>query len=462
MPRRRSHPSFPLRIQRLEFGGVSIGEHEGRAVAVKGIAPGAVVEVEPTRKRRGMLHARILRRVEPPPGAVLPRCVAHGVCGGCMLQEMDLPDQRAVRASMALQALGPLEGVQVFPVRGDAAAYGYRNKVELTFGNRKYLTTEELRSGVPRAGRFLGFHPPGRFESVVDVRRCELVPEGLNAIVAAVREHLAGSALEPWDPKAHAGFWRHLLLRESVRGERLVGLYTMEPPDEAAAQEVRALGASLPGCRGVAWYTTGRVADAVVGEIREVLQGETFLDEVLGDLVFRLSPTAFFQSNTRGAEVLVATVREAAILPGTRPGRLLDLYCGTGALGLCLARHVGEVLGVESNAEAVRDAQANAERNGVANARFLVGTVEERVDALAEPADVVVVDPPRVGLHPRVTAWLAGHPARVLVYVACHAPSLRRDRALLEAGGWRLDAAWTVDLFPQTAHVEVVARFVRP
>lgn len=456
MPRRRLPPPFPVRIQRLEpkgFGGATV---EGREVRVRHAPPGALVEACPVTRRRGVLVARRGALLEPPPEAVDPRCPLFGTCGGCALQELPLPAQRAARNDLVLRQVGPLEGVEVGDPVGDDAAYGYRNRVELTFGTRRHVPETEWAAGVTGEGRFLGFHAPERFDRLVDVAACHLVSPALNQVLGAARAQTLASSLPPWDARAHTGFWRHLLLRETATGDRMAAVFTAPPPSPEADAEIQALADALPGVSGVAWYVNPGVADAATGALRAVPRGRDWLEERLGTLTFRLSPTSFFQTNTRGAEVLCGVVAGAA---GTGR-RLLDLYCGTGALGLWLAPGFDEVVGVETWAPAVADAEANARRNGVSHARFLHGEVE----ALAGPdlvADVVVVDPPRAGLHPRAAAWLADHPARRLVYVACNPASLGRDRGILEAGGWRMASLQAVDLFPQTAHMEAVAAFTR-
>ncbi len=454
--RRRYIPPFDLRIVRLEPKGLGAGEHEGHAVVVRGAPPGSVVHVRPFRRKKGVVHARRVALVEPPPDAAQPRCADFGVCGGCVLQELSLDAQRTAKHDLVTRNVGPLEDVVVHAPIGLPGGFGYRNRVELTYGNRRFLSSEEMSAGVSNLGRFLGFHAPERFDRIVDVGRCELVSEGLNAVITAARAQLLVSAFEPWDTREHTGFWRHLMLREGQDGDRLVVVFTAPPEDESLARsELDALAASLPGVGGVIWYVNDRVADAAVGEQRAILRGRPWLEERLGELHFRLAPKAFFQTNTPGAELLYDTVAEAA----GQGGRLLDLYCGSGSIGLWLAGSFGEIVGVELHGPAVVDARVNAERNGVSNTRFVQGEVE-RV-ALDLGGDVVVVDPPRVGLHPKAARWLADLPAQRLVYVACHPPSLGRDRAILEAGGWSLRELWTVDMFPQTGHVEVVARFER-
>ncbi len=455
MGRRRDTTPFELTIDRLGRKGLGIGEHEGRTWGVRFAPPGAVLEVRPAGRRRKLRLGRRLRVVSAPPGAVEPRCGQFGRCGGCGLQELDLATQRVHKQTQVAGILAPLDGVAVHGITGAAAAYGYRNKVELTYGCKRYLDDQAFAAGDPFGGRFLGFHAPERFDRIVDTPRCELVSEGLNAVIGAARADLATSALEPWDARNHTGFWRHLVLRETVTGQRLVTVYTAPPPAGADAV-VQAWADALPGVSGVVWMVNPGTSDAAVGTRRAVLRGQPWIEEQLGALRFRLSPTSFFQTNTQGAQVLYDQVAQAA---GTG-SRLLDLYCGTGTIALWLAGRFDDVVGIERNEEAVADARENAARNGVAGVRFLAGPVEDVAQGLA--ADVVVVDPPRAGLHPRAAKWLAGlESAERLVYVACQPRSLERDRAVLEAGGWRLTDLWTVDMFPQTGHTEAVARFVR-
>ena len=415
---------------------------------VRGAPPGAVVHVVPFKRKKGTIHARRAALVEPPPDAVEPRCAVFGLCGGCALQELPLRAQRDAKQRMVERILAPLEGVEVHPIVGTDAAYGYRNKVELSFGVRRYLSEAEHAAGEPIRGVFFGFHAPGRFDRVVDVERCELISRELNRILGALRRMLAASPQAPWDVRAHTGFWKHAVLRETSTGERLVAIYTAEGD---ALEELQALEVDAT----VLWYVNAGVGDAAIGELRAIVQGSGQVTERLGEVDYRLSATSFFQTNTAAAERLYEVVAQAA--GGGR--RLLDLYCGTGAIGLYLADRFEEVLGVELNPDAVADARANAERNGRA-VELHCGRVEEVLPEL-RPEDVAVVDPPRAGLHPAAAAWLAEADLSTLVYVACKPGSLARDRAVLEAGGWVLEALWTVDLFPQTGHVEAVARFTR-
>ncbi len=455
MGRRRKTEPFELRIERLGRKGLGMGEHEGRTVAVRFAPPGAVLEVRPAGRRRKVQIARRLRMVTPPPGAANPRCATFARCGGCGLQELDLVTQRVHKQAQVEAVLAPLEDVRVHPMVGAGQAYGYRNKVELTYGTRRYLDDAAFAAGDPFGGQFLGFHAPERFDRIVDTARCELISDPLNAVLAAARRHLGQTELAPWDARAHTGFWRHLVLRETSLQQRLAALYTSEPPP-GAEDEVRAWADTLPEDTTVVWMVNPGTGDAAIGEQRAVLRGPGWIEEQMGRFRFRLSPTSFFQTNTAGAEVLYDVVAQAT----GKGNRLLDLYCGTGTIGLWLSDHFDEVVGVERNLEAVEDARGNAARMGVTGVRFEGGAVEEV--ALALEADAIVVDPPRAGLHPKAVKWLAGlRTADRLIYVACQPRSLARDRVVLEAGGWRMVDLWTVDMFPQTGHTEAVARFER-
>jgi len=445
--------------------GVGIGRHDGHPVHVRGAAPGTTIKVHAGRAKKGVLHGRKVALISgAKEGGVTPRCDAFGLCGGCTLQELSLSAQRKEKQAM-VEALFSDDNQGSFTaheIEGTDSGWEYRNKFELTFGVKRYLSDEDMASGLPIVGRYLGFHAPGRFDRIVESDECGLMPEGLREVVQIVKEHMRNSDLEPWDVHEHTGFWRHLVLRETSLGERMAVFYTA-PIEGDASGEMEALAASLSGVDGVLWYENPRVADAAIGELKAVLRGRDWVTERLNGLSFKLSPTSFFQTNTKGAEVLYDVIRRAALKgrPSTIESEtLLDLYCGTGSIGLSLCSDFDSVVGVELNEEAVEDARANAARNDIKSARFHAGAVREV--ALTMNADVVIVDPPRAGLHPKVSDWLPKLPGvSRIVYVACKPASLARDRLIFEDAGWTMSDLWTVDMFPQTGHVEAVGLFVR-
>lgn len=484
MPRApRFVPPFEARIDCLGAGGSGVGTApDGSPFQLKPAPPGSVLEIMPLGKRQEIYQGRRLRMVTKPDGYQEPDCAAFGICGGCVLQELELPVQRRYKAEFALKEIAEKLGVSVqslqetvkiHPVRGADAAYHYRNKVEISFGPLRFLDRSDFEAGLTFEGRFLGFHAPGRFDRVADVSACSLISDGANAVLQTVRrEALDGTDLPLWNQKAHTGFWRHLLLRQGHHtGEILCGLYTAsdktgehEPTLDRIAQAL--LKTPLPEGQtlvGVIWLENDSMSDVTRGTVRRVW-GRDFLTERLGEgpdtIEYRLSLHAFFQTSTRGAEILYDTLREAV---GRKHSRIFDLYCGIGSIGLYLRDMADHIVGVEEWAEAVHDARANASLNGVHHAEYHVGRMEETLQVLAGDMEdaAVIVDPPRNGLHPKVTEAIGKLRPATLLYVACKASSLGRDAKLLQAMGWRMSELWTVDLFPQTGHIEAVARFVQ-
>jgi len=454
---RRLEP-FECEIVDLGPRGSGVGiAPDGRRVEVRGGLPGSRVAVVPTGRRRGVWTARRTALLTRPPGYEAPPCPIFGLCGGCTLQELALPVQRALKHQRALAEIGP-GAATVHPPRGGPRAYGYRNKLELTFGPRRYLDDASHAGGASIEGRFLGFHAPGRFDRIVDAERCLLASDALRDLLTAARgTALAPGAPAPWDPRARTGFWRHLVLREAAGGMLAVLVTSPATPDEAAAVDHVARALLEAGASGVAWWVNEGVAGVARGRTARTW-GRESVEERIGPLTLTVSAASFLQTSTEGAVALYDTVAEAL----GRGGTLYDLYCGIGAIGLYLADRFDAIVGIEEVEEAVADAKRNAARAGVA-ARFVHARVEDALDEIAAsgPDVHVVVDPPRAGLHPRVAARLGSLPVASLVYVACAPASLGRDARVLEAGGLRMTDLYTVDLFPQTAHLEAVARFVR-
>jgi 23S rRNA (uracil1939-C5)-methyltransferase len=444
-----------IRLDRLEEKHTSGLDEQGRRWKIRGAPVGALVEAGPGRKQT----ARRQEVLEAAPDQIAPVCPVFGVCGGCQLQEMPLDSQRQHKQEFVTRTVlenTPDPGVHVHPVRGAPQGLGYRNKIELSFGTRQYLA-QVPETGPPAPGSFLGFHPPGWYSKIVDLAGCPLANTPMNQVIEALRAEMPGPA---WDTMGHHGHWRHLVVRDAgLAGEPrvVVSLVTTSTVDEAQVRSAAERIAQLPGVYGIAWVVNDGVAEVATGELREVLHGSTELHFQVAGLDLRLPHDAFFQVNTAGAEVLVQTLAEAA----GSGGSLVDLYCGSGLIGMALAKQFEQVIGIELHEGAIECARKNAAANGISG-KWLAGKVEEILPTLELPAPrTVIVDPPRVGLHPKVARTLAGLEMDRLVYVACKPASMQRDAEILAEGGWRLEELWTVDLFPQTHHVEAVGRFTR-
>ena len=451
MHRKNRPPPATVTLDGLDSHGVAIGADEkGRRWTVRGGSPGAVVSAVGRRK-----DGFVLDVVSPPPDGVEPRCADFRICGGCTLQDLPLARQQEEKLRALAALLAPLGG-ESRGLRSSGQAYEYRDRIDLSFGNRRLLTTHELHTGVPMAGRYLGLHGAGHFDRVVPIAHCHLALPALNDVFRAMRDDLLASPLTIYDRTTHLGLLRHLVLR---RGED--GVLAILTTSRGTPEDETWLRAHAPrwGAHSVIWVENDGVADVSGGAVRAVLHGDGSLAISLAAVTFSLSPDAFFQVNRAGAETLVDVVREA-LLPVSAT-TLIDLYCGVGALSLSLASKYARVIGIERSENAIRDARLNAARLGI-EAEYHAGAVEVVLPTLDISGGAhLVVDPPRVGLHPAALAAISRSDAQVLAYVSCRATSLLRDGLSLRSSGWRCTDWWAVDLFPQTGHVEVVARWVR-
>ncbi len=463
-----------LTVESLAFGGEGIARADGKVRFVPGALPGERVLAAPAQQRRQYDRMRLVEVLQPSPHRRPAQCPHTRVCGGCALQTLDYSAQLEAKAAQVRDCLERIGRVQVPewgpPVPSPQTA-AYRNKMEYTFAIRGWR--EDGPPPAPFPSPALGLHVPGRFDAVFDLERCILPSAASLLAVEAVRRFAREHALEAWRSDGDTGLLRHLIVREGARtGEILVGLVTRR--DVPIISELGPLLArQVPGLVGAVLVVNDTLASVARGDTERVLFGRPFLRERLGGLSFTLSLQSFFQTNTRGAETLIEVVHQC-LGPGRDPGpggepitggRLLDLYCGAGTLGLALAGSFSEILGVEQNAAAVADARATAEANGIAHARFIRAPVEDWLEGKAleagepprSPFDGgVLVDPPRTGLHPRAVRGVCALAPSWILYVSCNPSTLARDVALLVDGGYRPTRLRVVDMFPHTAHVESV------
>ncbi|TAJ23825.1 MAG: 23S rRNA (uracil(1939)-C(5))-methyltransferase RlmD [Planctomycetota bacterium] len=466
-PPSRPRPGAEIEVEILALdpaGGV-LGRAGAERVWLARGRPGARVVARVLRRRRSHLEAAPLRELDAGPDAAAPRCAHVRECGGCSFQDLAYERQLAHLLAATRESLAPLAALGVDPhallagIDGARETFGYRNKMDFTFSNRRWVCAgEELGADASFA---LGLHLAGRHQKVLDIARCEIQFERGNAILAATRELARAAGIAPWDSRAHTGVLRHLVLREArATGQVLAVLVTAPGHAEAIAALGRALVERCPSLTTLVHAESARLANVAVGESERVLHGPGWIDEQLAGLSFRVSARSFFQVNTAQAERLVERVRELA--GGVAGAVVYDVCCGAGTLGLAVARDARELWGFELEPAAVEDARANAARNGCAHARFVAGDVRATLAAAALAGvgaprpGIALVDPPRAGLHPAAVAALVELAPRRIVYVSCNARSAARDLAVLLGGGYALAGAAAVDLFPHTPHVESV------
>jgi 23S rRNA (uracil1939-C5)-methyltransferase len=450
-------------IEKFADRGKSVARVDGYVVLVDGGVPGDTVRVRLTKSKKRFAEARLLSIVSESTLRTSPRCAYFGTCGGCKWQHVDYAAQlEAKRASVqeSFTHLGGFRDFEVLPTIGSGEVYFYRNKMEFSFSAERWLTTQEIESGEDFDREFaLGLHIPGHFSRVLDIRECHLQSPAAVEVLNEVRDFVKARSWKPWDIRKHEGFLRHLVIREGKRtGETMINLVT-NGYDEARMEEIGGhLMARFP------WITTfvntvnTGLAQTAFGEEIRTIRGPGVINDMIGDLTFEIAPNAFFQTNTAQAEHLFAVAREMAGLQ--KDDIVYDLYCGAGAISLFVAGAVRQVVGVELIEEAVTNARRNAEVNGVENCTFIAGDLmrlftPEFVREHGSP-DVLIVDPPRGGMHPRVVEQIARLSPRRLVYVSCNPQTQARDLAMLKEF-YRLHVVQPVDMFPHTHHIESVA-----
>lgn len=448
---------------------------EGLAVFVQGpAAVGDRVRASIFKIKKNYLEARLVEVVTPSPARVTPTCSHFGVCGGCKWQHVDYAEQLRLKCKLVADALAHLGGftdVRVLEALPSPQVFGYRNKMEFSFGDRRYLLEAEMgldESRLIKPMNFaLGFHAPGRFDRVVDVDLCHLATPEMNEALTLVKAWAVRNALTIYSTHTHTGYLRNLVVRHAAgTGEFMIYLVTSthEPALMAGLlDELRvAFGDRLTTfVNGV----TSRKNTVARGDQDLALHGPGFIRETLDGLTFEVSPGSFFQTNSRQAEVLY---RETVLRAKPQADEVVyDLYCGTGTIAIFLARACRAVVGAEMEPSAIADAERNARANGLTDVKFLQLDLQHFADAVSQlPAElhpgVVVVDPPRVGLHAKLVEELRRLAPRRIVYVSCNPASLARDAQLLCADGrYTLGEVQPVDLFPHTYHVESVVALER-
>lgn len=448
----RSGQVVQVRVHGLGHSGEGVGRVDGLTLFVPGGAPGDLLEARVTEVKKNYARAALLRVVEPSPDRVAPPCPVVAECGGCQLQHIAYPAQLDLKRRQVVDALtriGKLDGVTVHPTLGMEEPWRYRNKAQFPVGLRQ--------------GRVIaGFFAPGTHR-IIDIEQCEIQHPLGNRIMQEVRRLAARYSIPIYEEGAHQGILRHILARVGrSTGESMAVLVTNGPNLPAAERLAQDLMAAVPGLVSVYQNINPERTNVILGRESRLLAGREQITDLIGDLTFAISPLSFFQVNPAQTEVLYGTALQYAGLTGAET--VLDIYCGIGTISLFLARQARELVGIEWVPEAVADAQANAARNHIANARFVCGDAAVELPRLAEEgvrADVIVVDPPRKGCdEPVLRAMAAVGPERI-VYVSCNPASLARDLALLQELGYRTVEVQPVDMFPHTAHVECCSLLVR-
>jgi len=441
-------------IEKINFpnkGEVYIKE-EDKKVIVKNGLPGQKVQFMVNKLRKGKAEGRIIEVLEKSPTEIEPRCEHFGLCGGCTYQNMPYEEQLELKKGQVKELLdGVISDYQFEGIKPSPLQSAYRNKMEFSFG-------DEYKEG-PLA---LGMHKRGSFHDIVNVTKCQLVVADYHQILQATLDFFGKSGATYYHKMKHVGFLRHLLVRKAEKtGEILIDLVTTRESTFDDKEWVRILlGLPLQGkIVGILHTYNDGVADIVKDEGTQVLYGQNFFYEEILGLRFKISPFSFFQTNSLGAEVLYEKVRE--YVGDTKDKVVFDLYSGTGTIAQMLASVARKVVGVEIVEEAVEAAKENAVLNELSNCEFWAGDVLKVIDELKEIPDIIVLDPPRDGIHPKALDKIIRFGVEQMIYVSCKPTSLVRDLEVLVERGYVVERVCLADLFPSTPHIETIVMLTR-
>ena len=467
-----------LEVTGAAFEGKAVARMEGFVVFVKGAVPGDIVNARIVRKKKQFAEARVVEVLQHSPHRVSPRCKHFGVCGGCKWQHVDYTSQLQWKQEHVLESfqhIGGFDQPEIPPIIGADEIYFYRNKMEFSFADQQWLTefsNADLRLAIEQQSEignrkseiFLGLHVPQRYDKVLDLEECFLQSEVSTKILHFTREFARRENLPVYSSKTDSGYLRFLVIRQSRRTDELmVNFVTFEDRPELVREYAAELSSAVPGITTVVNTINSRKAQIAYGEKENVVTGKGVIHEMLGNRQFSISAGSFFQTNTRQAERLYEVARTFA---GFRKGdTVFDLYSGTGTIALFVADAVSHVVGIESVESAVRDAERNARLNGVENCSFVMGDLKEKLTRESEwmksypRPDVLIIDPPRSGMHPDVVDAIVKLGVPRIVYVSCNPATQARDAKMLCSSRYTLRKLQPVDMFPHTYHIENVALF---
>jgi 23S rRNA (uracil1939-C5)-methyltransferase len=446
--------------------GNALARVNNLVVFVPMLIPGDVVDLIVTRKRKKYLEGKVIRFHKFSEDRVKPLCSHFGICGGCKWQHLPYNLQLMFKEKQVrdnLTRIGRIEHPDIKPIIGSDDIYLYRNKLEYTFSNKRWLTKEEVESDTEfEKENALGFHIPGLFDKVLDIKECHLQAEPTNQIKNAVREYAHLHSLEFFDLREQKGFLRNLVIRNSLNGNVMVIVVFFHEDVEKREGLLNYLASKFPQISSLMYVINSKRNDSLNDQDPVPYRGQNHLVEYMEGLKFRIGPKSFYQTNTKQALKLYNVAREFAELTGKEV--VYDLYTGTGTIANFIARSADKVIGIEYVEDAIADAENNSELNDIRNTYFFAGDIknvlsEQFITDNGKP-DVIITDPPRAGMHEDVVKTISGSGADRIVYVSCNPSTQARDILLLSEN-YHVAGVQPVDMFPHTHHVENVVLLKR-
>ena len=441
--------------------GKSMVRHEGKVIFVSGAIPGDTADIQLGKNKKDWAEGRAIKIVSPAPDRLTPFCKHFGTCGGCKWQMLPYSKQLEYKQQEAYQNLkriGKVDIPDLLPIIGSENTTQYRNKLEFTFSNKRFLTSEEINTDAAVVQQnALGYHAPRVFDKVIDIQECHLLDDINNKIRNTIRAYAAEKSFEFYDIKNHTGWLRNIIIRLTSIGELMVNICFNHEAESERVDLLNHLLLQVPSITTLLYTINPKWNDSIYDLTPQVYSGKGYVTEKLKNLEFIISPKSFFQTNTQQAERLYEVAKEFAGLTGNEI--VYDLYCGTGSIGIFLSDLAQKIIGVEVIEDAIEDAKKNARLNNINHAYFFAGDVIKICNDVffnthGRP-DVIITDPPRAGMHEKLIVKLLEMQAPKIVYVSCNTATQARDIALLSEK-YAVVKMQPVDMFPHTHHIESV------
>jgi 23S rRNA (uracil1939-C5)-methyltransferase len=455
-----------VRITDIGAEGNAVARVDNQVIFVPMLIPGDVVDIRIKKKRKKYMEGTVVRFHEYSTDRIKPRCMHFGICGGCKWQHLPYNLQLFYKEKQVkdnLTRIGKIDNPEINPIIGSEEIFMYRNKLEYTFSDKRWLTREEIISENDFIKEdALGFHIPGLFDKVLDIKECHLQPEPSNSIRNAVRRYAHKKSLSFFNLRQQSGFLRNLIIRNTDDGKVMVIVVFFLDEKERINGLMDFLASQFPQISSLLYIINSKQNDSLADQVPVLYKGEDHLLEELEGLKFRVGPKSFYQTNTKQALGLYKIAKEFAGLTGKEV--IYDLYTGTGTIANYFADSASKVIGIEYNEEAVKDAVINSELNNINNTRFFAGDIKSVLNGqfIAENGrpDVIITDPPRAGMHEEVVKSIISASPERIIYISCNPSTQARDIALM-SNHYRVTKIQPVDMFPHTHHVENVVLMER-
>lgn len=449
----RKGKEYILDIVNTEFPGMGVAEYEGEKVYVKGTLPGQKILAQITKKKGGKIEGRLKEIIEDVDYKIDAKCPHFNCCGGCSHQFISYEKQLEFKKHQVLKLFkdAGIENFEFLGIEGSPEAWEYRNKMEFTFGD------------LEKGGELnLGMHKKASAFGIINTNSCQIVDGDFRIALDTVVNYFREKALPHYRIMSHQGYLRNLVIRKAKNtGEILINLVTTSQID-FNLEEITEILKALPyegNLKGIVHTINDSLSDVVQADSMEILYGQDYIIEELLGLKFKISPFSFFQTNSKGAEKLYSIVKD--FLGNAENKTVFDLYCGTGTIGQIVAPSANKVIGVELIEEAVEAAKENAKLNGLDNCQFIAGDVAKVIQDIKHKPDIIILDPPRPGVHPKAMEYVIKFNAPEIVYVSCNPKTLVNDLKVLEENGYVVERVKVKDMFAHTPHVETVVSLTK-